>query len=129
MKEIKLPLSKQNIFLLGQIILCLFLVACTTDKSPVPISISNTNSCDTIRYKYANNLTTIITTNCIGCHGSGSSNGDLSTYTNVKAYALSGALVGSLKGQGFTQMPPTGKLSECDIKGIENWVIAGANND
>lgn len=129
MKKIKFPFYKQNIFLFSFIIFCLFLLACTSDKSSAPTPLSNASNCDTVRYKYNNNVKSIISSNCLGCHGTGSANGDLSTYTNVSAYALSGALMGSLKGQGYTQMPPAGKLSDCDIKGIENWVIAGANND
>lgn len=105
--------------------------SCTKDKAKTPETTNNPQStnCDTVIYKYNANVKSIITSNCSGCHSSGSPNGNLTDYSSLKTYALSGALIGSLKGQGYTLMPPSGKLSDCDIKGIENWVIAGANNN
>lgn len=107
--------------------------SCTKDKVKTPET-ENTNNgnpvnCDTVRYRYNATVKTIVTNNCAGCHSTGSSNGNLTDYNTLKAYALSGALIGSLKGQGYSQMPPGGKLNDCDIKGIQNWVTNGANND
>jgi len=108
---------------------CVVFYSCTKDKAGVPDLQSSTTNCDSVTYKYNETIKGIISTNCLGCHSAGSPSGNLSTYSNVSAYAQSGALIGSLKGQGYTQMPPTGKLSDCDIKGIQNWVAAGANDD
>jgi len=103
--------------------------SCTSDKANILAPEITSANCDTVKYTYNANVKNIVYSNCIGCHNTGSANGDLSNHTNLKAYALSGSLIGSIKGQGYTQMPPAGKLSDCDIKGIENWVIAGANDD
>ena len=118
-----------KIFILSTISFIMF--SCTKDKAKTPETTNNPQStnCDTVIYKYNANVKSIITSNCSGCHSSGSPNGNLTDYSSLKTYALSGALIGSLKGQGYTLMPPSGKLSDCDIKGIENWVIAGANNN
>jgi hypothetical protein len=109
------------------------LSSCTKDKGEFIREINHDSvkidSCDTIIYTYNQEVRSIINTNCVFCHGASSSNGFLIYYSHVNAYALNGSLVGSLKGQGHPLMPPTGKLSDCDIKGIENWVKAGAKND
>ena len=105
--------------------------ACTKDvgQSPQLNSGVVTPGCDTVTYTYNANIKTIITNNCAGCHFAGSPDGTLTDYPHLQAKALDGGLIKSLKGQGYILMPPTGRLSECEIKGIENWVQAGAGNN
>jgi hypothetical protein len=121
-------------FLLGNAIVvssCLFFGSCTKDigQSPQLTNNVNTEGCDTIVYTYNADIKNIITNSCAGCHSAGSPDGTLTDHLHLQAKALNGSLIGSLRGQGYTPMPLTGRLSECDIKGIENWVQAGAPNN
>lgn len=107
--------------------------ACTKDKGALiqdpDQNSAQIDSCDTIVYTYNADVRVIINNHCASCHGASSSNGFLIYYSHLNAYALNGSLMGCIKNQGYPLMPPTGKLSDCDIKGIENWVKAGAKND
>lgn len=123
-------ITPSKLILFPILMISFLLITCTKDKVKTPdADNANQVNCDTVRYRYNATVKTIVTNNCAGCHSTGSSNGNLTDYNTLKAYAQSGSLVGSLKGQGYTQMPPGGKLSDCDIKGIQNWVTNGANND
>lgn len=119
-------------------LVCLMLIcvvtlnSCTKDigKSPQSGHDENRQSCDSVTYTYNANVKNIITTNCSGCHFAGSPDGTLTDHLHLQAKALDGSLIKSLRGQqGYAVMPPTGRLSECDIQGIEKWVQAGANNN
>ncbi len=106
--------------------------SCTKDigKSPQLNNGEEIPGCDTVTYAYNANVKSIILNNCSGCHFAGSPDGTLTDYPHLQAKALEGSLMKSLKGkQGYALMPPTGRLSDCDVKGIENWVQAGANNN
>jgi len=68
----------------------------------------------------------IIDTNCqiSGCHGSNTSIPSWATYTQVKANA------NNIKSKTSTKvMPPTGALSDTNIKLIADWVDQGAPNN
>lgn len=126
----RLLYKHRTIFILFLAFCLFFLFSCTKDIGIKEIpSVVVSDSCDTITYKYHLDVQTIISDHCVKCHGASSSNGILIYYSHVNAYALNGSLVRSLKGQGYPLMPPTGKLSDCEIKGIENWVKAGAANN
>jgi hypothetical protein len=110
----------------------LFLSSCTKDigKSPELSKDAGTPVCDTVTYTYNADVKTIITNNCSGCHFAGSPDGTLTDHPHLQAKALDGSLLKSLRGQqGYAIMPPTGRLNECDVKGIEKWVQAGATNN
>ena len=87
--------------------------------------------CDTNIFTFSEAVWPTINTNCVGCHsGSSASKGvKLDNHSNIAAAASSGQLTGSLRGQGYSAMPPSGKLSECQIKQIEKWVAAGKLNN
>jgi hypothetical protein len=123
----------------SKFLLCLALIlatsSCTKDKGKKLETAQSTNqavnssNCDTITFTYDAKIKVIINDNCGGCHYSSSPNGYLLDYSSLKVKALSGSLKGSLNGSGYSLMPPSGKLSNCDIKGIENWIAKGSPNN
>ena len=98
------------------------------------VCVSDSGSCTTTTVSYAKDVSKIITTNCVGCHGGGtiSKNIDLSSYNGVKSAASSGKLYNSIAQNGSASpMPkaPAQKLSACDISAIKIWVDAGSLNN
>lgn len=90
------------------------------------------SSCDSTDIKFSTAVKVIIQNKCQGCHNPNSLGGgiDLSTYTGIKASALSGKLVGSISwATGFSKMPQTAKLPDCEITQIQKWVAAGSLNN
>ncbi len=90
------------------------------------------SSCDSTDIKFSTAVKVIIQNKCQGCHNPNSLGGgiDLSTYTAIKATALSGKLVGSISWiSGFSKMPQTAKLPDCEIAQIQKWVAAGSLNN
>jgi hypothetical protein len=76
---------------------------------------------------YTGTVVPILQNNCYGCHSSsaGTTNGgiDLTDYNTVAWLAQSGTLAGVINhAEGFTAMPPTGKLDSCEIVQIEKWI-------
>lgn len=89
-------------------------------------------SCDTTKYTFALSIQPLMANYCVGCHnGPGGGGGiDLSAYNGVKTVGLNGKLVGSItQVPGFSPMPKSSKLSECQIKQVKKWVAAGAPNN
>jgi hypothetical protein len=88
------------------------------------------NKCDTaVAATYSGIVSPIINKYCYGCHhGANAAKGfHLETYDDVKAAALNGKLVGSLKGQSpYKLMPQGSSLSSCSIYLIEKWIREGA---
>ncbi len=75
---------------------------------------------------FASQVKPIIDTNCqiSGCHGSNASTPSFATYTQVKANAE------NIKSKTSAKvMPPTGPLSDSNIKLISDWVDQGAPNN
>lgn len=90
---------------------------------------SNCKPCDTT-FTYKDRIRPLLDKWCVGCHQGIVAGGgyDLSTYTNVKLTVSNGKLLGSIKhSNGFKAMPQnSAKLSDCDIKAVEDWISAGA---
>ncbi len=87
------------------------------------------DGCDTTAFAYAANISKLITTNCSGCHNTGSTK--IGTYADLKVVADNGKLWGTINhSTGFLAMPnSTTKISDCDIKRIRKWLNAGAPNN
>jgi hypothetical protein len=88
--------------------------------------------CDETQFTYAAIIQPLVNRNCVGCHKPGSLSGnlDLSTYTAVKVQVNNGKFLGSVTHtSGYSPMPPGGKLSDCEIAQITNWINAGALNN
>lgn len=95
----------------------------------------NTNiiRCDTTNFTYSGAVSSILSTNCNGCHSNTSTGGGilLNTYSNVKTYAQNGKLLCSIERNGTCSPMPKGgaKLEDCKIKVIKKWVDAGSPNN
>ena len=88
--------------------------------------------CDTSKFTFAAIIQPMLATNCVGCHKPSSLGGniDLSTYATVKTQVNNGKLVGSITHAiGYKAMPQGGKLRDCEITQIKNWIDAGAINN
>ena len=92
-----------------------------------------TGRCDTAVFTYSAAIKPIMDNKCVGCHNPSSLGGNISvaTYAAVKVIALNGKLYGSLAHQpGFSPMPKnSAKLSDCEIKQIQQWINAGSLNN
>jgi hypothetical protein len=89
-------------------------------------------ACDTLaNISLATTMQSIINTNCLGCHGSGSG-GDYnySTYAG-KGSIDDGSFMGFILHQSpYVAMPlNSGQLSTCDIQNIQTWINEGAANN
>ncbi|MFN3939742.1 MAG: c-type cytochrome domain-containing protein [Chitinophagales bacterium] len=81
--------------------------------------------CDTTTVTYSGSIAPIMHNNCAGCHSGGSPSGGISltSYSEVKAQAVSGALYGAISQQSdYTPMPPGTMLSDCQIDVIRIWI-------
>jgi len=88
--------------------------------------------CDENQFGYAAIIQPLVNRNCVGCHKPGSLGGniDLSTYSAVKVQVDNGKFLGSVTHtSGYVAMPQGGKLSDCEITQITNWINAGALNN
>ncbi|GAL85667.1 hypothetical protein Cpin_6394 [Sporocytophaga myxococcoides] len=94
------------------------------EDSPSPDSVCNTSN-----VTYSNTVKSIISNNCIVCHGGAPMNlGDIATLQGV---ANSGLLYKVIThAEGVPAMPKgKAKLSDCDIAKIKAWIDAGAQNN
>ncbi len=90
------------------------------------------NDCDPTRFEFNAHVLPVIVKNCEGCHSGTNPSGGirLTNYFQIKEQADNGKLLGSLKHQsGFSSMPPSGKMPDCQISIIESWINNGAPND
>ena len=89
--------------------------------------------CDSLNMSYANDVSKILLISCVGCHSAPSPAGgiDLASYPTVKAQVDNGKLIGSIThNSGYVPMPDGGgKLDDCSISKISNWVLEGAPNN
>ncbi|MBK9422508.1 MAG: hypothetical protein IPN44_15915 [Flavobacteriales bacterium] len=86
--------------------------------------------CDTAAITYSGIIEPIVQANCAipACHvPGGSGTGDFTSYNGLHGQVVSGRLLPSImQVSGSAFMPPSGKLSDCDITKITIWVNAGA---
>ena len=92
------------------------------------------SSCDTTgAIQFSTQVWPAIQNNCTGCHNSSQSTGgvNLDSYQQVKYYSETlhngtPIIVGVIKYiNGFSNMPPSGKLDDCTIRKIELWIDQG----
>lgn len=78
---------------------------------------------------YTNEIKPILAANCTssGCHGSGSSYGDFTTYTGFVAKVENKTVEKEVLDK--KTMPPSGALSLDDRNKIKCWIDAGAQNN
>jgi len=90
------------------------------------------SNCDTTIFTYSGAIDKIITNNCKGCHSGPTpqKNVSLTNYNEVKAIVNDGRLLNVLQASNtFPQMPPSQKLSDCNITQIKKWIKANALNN
>jgi len=90
-------------------------------------------NCDLTTAKYSQKVSSILSDNCVSCHGAGlqSAGIRLDSYDAVKVFAESGLLSKVIKHESGVVPMPYGlpKLSDCNISVIEEWVSNGALDD
>lgn len=79
--------------------------------------------CDGSSPTYDADVASIIQQNCIQCHGSGSSNGDFSTYVGLSTVTSNG----KFENEVLTNqtMPQSGSLTEAQLNKLKCWVENG----
>ena len=86
-------------------------------------------SCDTSNTTFNGTVLPIIQSNCAqsGCHSDPAPSGlILTNYDQIKIAVLSHFLMDHITAQnGKSMMPPSGKLSNCDINKINAWKLRG----
>jgi hypothetical protein len=91
------------------------------------------SECDTSSVTFSAFIQPLIQLKCQGCHSGASPSGDLTltTYDQIKAIALNGALENSIEGTGgYVLMPSnSGPLPDCEKAMILNWIDDGAPNN
>jgi mono/diheme cytochrome c family protein len=124
-------LKGSGVLLVG--IILYSLTSCYYDKRDLisPPSLSTT-SCDTVNVTYTNQVKSVLSGACTGCHQGGGGSGGvvLDTYTGIQACGTA-RLLGSIKHQSpYSAMPQGGtKLPDCQIAVIEKWIQNGAPNN
>ena len=105
------------------------LFSCTYNKEELLYN----NTCDTSNVKYSVQVVNTIAANCISCHSGARASGGimLDDFTNVRAVAISGKLLGSIThSPGYRAMPDFApKLPECRIAEIRTWIRNGMLNN
>ncbi|MEI6277595.1 MAG: c-type cytochrome domain-containing protein [Prolixibacteraceae bacterium] len=89
--------------------------------------VCSSTACDTTGVvTYQKQIAALISLNCISCHsGSGAQKGILlDTYANVKTYLTNGKLMAAVKGTSI-QMPPSYKLTTCEMRQFQLWQANG----
>ncbi|MFZ1658527.1 MAG: hypothetical protein WAT61_06905 [Flavobacteriales bacterium] len=118
---------KHIAFFLGVFTLTVLQTGCYYD---VESDLYPMNFCDTLSVSYTNTVLPIMQASCSvpGCHApGGSGTGDFTTYSGLKGQVDNEKLIPAITQSGAAAfMPPSGKLSECEIQKITIWVNAGA---
>src|SRR4051812_39550980 len=114
----------------GSIVLA---IGCSKTSEDKLITTTPPPSCDTVNMTYSTDIQPILQANCYSCHGNGNIEGGitLDTYPSVKNVSEGGELIGTIThAAGYPPMPDGGgKLSDCDINKIKDWINRGASND
>jgi hypothetical protein len=111
----------------------LMIASCSYDNEEdlYPIDPDNPIVCDTLDMTYTSNVKPILENyGCVGCHQTSNPSGGvvLDSYEKTKIYAENGRLYGSVNhDDGYSPMPKGGgKLSDCELKKIRNWIDDGS---
>lgn len=86
--------------------------------------------CDTTNVSFSGRIAPLLSTNCatsIGCHSSGSANGSLTNYSEVRIFINNGLLVKRVITD--RDMPVAAPLPDCEIEALIKWIDNGANDD
>ena len=80
-------------------------------------------ACDGSSPTYDADVAAVISSKCLQCHGTGSSNGDYSSFSGLSSVIANG----KFEKEVLTNqtMPQTGTLSEAQLNQIKCWVESG----
>jgi hypothetical protein len=120
------------------IVISLWLVSCQYDHLNKPGD--KPPGCDTLHVTYSKSVKPIFINNCYSCHStavtSASSGFDMENFASLKDYLTltyaNDGIYGSkfshaINQQGYLlYMPPTYKLTSCELAIIGKWINAGA---
>lgn len=89
---------------------------------------------DSTQFGFSKTIYPILKNYCFGCHNDKSEHPNsilLQTYAQIKKYAISGQLLGTIKHQsGYKAMPENSvKMDDAYIQLIEKWIKNGALNN
>jgi len=91
------------------------------------------SGCDTTNVTYSNQIKSLVSNNCQGCHSGNSPGGgiNLVQYSDIKAIADNGTFIGTIDHlPGYSAMPKNGnKLTDCQINMVKIWISHGALNN
>jgi len=121
----------RRLFVIGLLILTALTLLMTESCKHDPVLIvipdppdPDPEECDTTDITYSS-IVPVLSANCYDCHNNQTSNGgiNLTTYETVVFLAQNSILTGVINhDEGFTTMPPSGKLGDCDLSIINKWV-------
>lgn len=115
--------------LFGFVIVGISINSCYYDKAD---KLYPSTTCDTAKMNFTSNIKPIITNNCLnqGCHTTANPSASiiLDNYSGTKATIAGDKLINALKyvTGGSKNMPPAGKISDCDISKVEAWIKRAA---
>ncbi len=81
--------------------------------------------CDTVNIKYTTHLSAIVSNYCTGCHSGTNPKKDviLEGFADLVVAVNNGSVPAVLRAtSGYSLMPPSGAMSECDIRKFEIWI-------
>lgn len=111
----------------------MLIIGCSKSSEDRLTTTTPPSDCDTVNMTYSKDVQPILEANCYSCHGNGNINGGvtLDNYAGVKSVADNGFLIGVIThAAGYPPMPDGGgKLSDCNINKIKDWINRGASNN
>lgn len=124
----------------GMLISLNFFSSCYYDSRE---ELFGTVACDTTAVSYTNDILPIIEGQCLVCHSTAAAplvggDNDLEGFDNLMGYVVAGDPENSLFYasvawlEGTVPMPRpegSGKLSDCELALIRNWIIQGSTNN
>ena len=121
--------NMKSLFILTFLLIGLSFSSCYYDKAD---KLYPSTFCDTAKMTYTSNIKPILTNNCLnqGCHTTANPNGsiELETYSGTQSSIAGDKLINALKyiSGGSKNMPPAGKISDCEVSKVEAWIKRGA---
>jgi len=115
--------------LFTSVIVGILMNSCYYDKAD---KLYPSSTCDTVKINFNAHIKPIMTNNCLnqGCHTAANPNASivLETHAGTQATIAGNKLINAMKyvAGGSKNMPPAGKLSDCDISKVEAWIKRGA---
>lgn len=111
------------------IIFIALLSSCYYDKEQ---ELYGTIPCDTVNVRFSVQIKNTLQANCLRCHGGTAINGggiQLGSYDAVKLAADNGRLLNAITRSVNTMPKGAGRLSDCRIAEIRQWISKGAPNN